>query len=305
MQFAANREGKMGKQQGGGRRHDRQRRQLEAVGGVGRDAIHAFHVGLPAGIKQCFANLPMNPAEYANLAILEQEHWYYSGKRDVVRHWLTRVARLGPEQTLLDCGAGTGLFAEEMAAYCRVLVLDDHEEALRMLRARFKPEQILALAGDQVPLADGSLDYVTALDVLEHTPDDGAVVRSFHRLLKAGGVALVTVPASMALWSDWDVALHHYRRYSRTRLKALFPGEQWEIVHVNYTNVAVYPVVWLVRKFRQWFPRPGGEARFEDQLPAPWLNVLLRALFVRPARWLMPLPFGVSLLLVARKRITR
>ena len=246
----------------------------------------------------------MNAEEYANMEQMEGAHWYYSGKRDFCRDWLLRV---GPPRTgdlLLDCGAGTGRFAKEMEAYCGVMVLDDHEEALKLLRGRFRADQILSLAGDRVPLPDESLNYVTALDVLEHTPDDRAVVQGFHRLLKPDGVALVTVPASMALWSDWDVALHHYRRYSRMQLKALFPSDQWEIIHVNYTNVAVYPAVWLVRKWRKWFPRSGEKSRTEDKLPTPWLNHFLRSLFVRPALWKCPFPFGVSLLLVARRRIT-
>jgi 2-polyprenyl-3-methyl-5-hydroxy-6-metoxy-1,4-benzoquinol methylase len=247
----------------------------------------------------------MNAAEYTNLAEIEPAHWYYAGKREIVRTWIQRTRPAQKTDVLLDCGAGTGLFAEEMAAHCRVLVLDDHEESLRMLRRRFKPEQILGLAGDQVPLADASLEYVTALDVLEHTPDDAAVVRGFHRLLKPGGVAVVTVPASMALWGEWDVTLHHFRRYSRPQLKALFPAEQWELIQVNYTNVAVYPAVWFVRKWRKWFPRSGAGARSEDRLPARWLNALLRGLFVRQALWRIPFPFGVSLLLVARKRVSR
>jgi len=244
----------------------------------------------------------MNPAEYANIAALERRHWYYAGKRAVVKGWLNRVARLQPGHTLLDCGAGTGLFAEEMSACCRVMVLDDHEEALRMLRARFKPEQILGLAGDRVPLPDASLEYVTALDVLEHTPDDAAVVQGFHRLLKPGGVAAVTVPASMALWSDWDEALHHFRRYSRPQLRALFPAADWELVYVNYTNVLVYPAVWLVRKWRRWFPAKPSTVRVEDTIPAGWINHCLHAQFVALAKMRLPMPFGVSLVLVARKR---
>jgi ubiquinone/menaquinone biosynthesis C-methylase UbiE len=244
----------------------------------------------------------MNPDEYANMDRMEGGHWYYAGKRDFSRDWLLRVRPPRPSDRLLDCGAGTGRFAKEMEAHCQVLVLDDHEEALKLLRTRFRPEQILSLAGDQVPLPDGSLEYVTALDVLEHTPDDQAVAHGFHRLLKPGGVALVTVPASMALWSDWDVVLHHFRRYSRPQLRALFPDDRWEILYVNYTNVAVYPAVWFVRRWRNWFPKKDGAVRSEDKQPAPWLNSILRALFVRPASWRVPFPFGVSLLLVARKR---
>lgn len=244
----------------------------------------------------------MNAAEYANLDRVEQEHWYYAGKRELVRRWLARVRPPQPQERLLDCGAGTGRFALEMQAHCRVLVLDDHEEALQMLRQRFQPEQVLSLSGDHVPLPEESLEYVTALDVLEHVPDDAAVVREFRRLLKDGGIAVVTVPAGMALWSDWDVALHHFRRYDRRQLRRLFSPAEWEIVHDNYTNVAAYPAVWLVRKWRKWFSRGASAARMEDALPPRWLNRMLRGAFVALGCWRVPFPFGVSLLLVARKR---
>ena len=246
----------------------------------------------------------MDAAEYDNIAALEQKHWYYAGKRRFVREWIQRARPPQPADTLLDCGAGTGLFAKEMEAHCRVLALDDHAEALRILRTRFRPEQILSLAGDQVPLPDGSLEYVTALDVLEHVPDDTAVVNGFHRLIKPGGLAVVTVPASMALWSDWDVALHHFRRYDRAQLRALFPDAAWEIVYANYTNVLVYPAVWLVRKWRALRTRLGfaATARTEDRVPPRWLNALLGALFVGMAKSRVPFPFGVSLLVVARRR---
>jgi SAM-dependent methyltransferase len=252
----------------------------------------------------------MDAAEYTNLEATERDHWYYSGKRQLVREWINRVRPPAPEKVLLDCGAGTGCFAKEMEAFCRVLVLDDHAEALQLLRTRFKPEQVLDLVGGEVPLPDASVDYVTALDVLEHVPDDRAVVQGFHRLLKPGGLAVVTVPASMALWSDWDVGLHHHRRYDREQLKALFPDEQWELVHLNYTNVVVYPAVWVVRKWRALMaPRDrvgnlavNAGARSEDKVPAAWLNGLLRSLFVGMGRSSVPMPFGVSLLLVARRR---
>lgn len=244
----------------------------------------------------------MDAAEYANLDRVEREHWYYAGKREFARRWLLRARPPAPTDRLLDCGAGTGRFALEMQAHCEVLVLDDHEEALKLLRARFRPKQVLSLAGDQVPLPPGSLEYVTALDVLEHVPDDRAVVAGFHRLLKPGGIALVTVPASRALWSDWDVALHHFRRYRRNELRALFPAGDWELIHVNYTNVPAYPAVWLLRRWRRWFRPTAASARAEDRQPPAPINAMLKRMFVGMAFWRIPFPFGVSLLLVARRR---
>ena len=245
----------------------------------------------------------MNPEEYANLDRVEQSHWYYAGKRELVRRWIQRIRPPQPDDTLLDCGAGTGRFGLEMAPLCRVLVLDDHEESLRLLRQRFPADRVLSLgSGGSVPLADASIDYLTALDVLEHTPDDTAVVAGFYRLLRPGGVAVITVPASMALWSDWDVGLHHYRRYSRGQLRALFPDAEWETVYINYTNVPAFPVVWLLRRWRRWFPARADAARAEDRQPSPGMNRLLHRLFVGLAFCRMPFPFGVSLLLVARRR---
>ena len=69
--------------------------------------------------------------------------------------------------------------------------------------------------------------------------------------------------------------------------------------------MVVFPAVWLVRKTRgllaRWGARP-STARTEDRLPPAWLNALLRRLFVGLTKTKLPFPFGVSLLLVARRR---
>jgi ubiquinone/menaquinone biosynthesis C-methylase UbiE len=254
-------------------------------------------------IGWCAALSGMNSDEYANLDRMEQSHWYYAGKRELVRRWIERVKPLKRESVLLDCGAGTGRFALEMSAKCRVMVLDDHEESLALLRQRFPAERVLSLPADgRVLLPDGQLDCLTALDVLEHIADDAAAVRGFHRLLRPGGVVVVTVPACMSLWSDWDEALHHFRRYERKGLAALFPAEEWETVHLNYTNALVFPAVWFLRRCRRRFPSAGVSQRAEDRVPAGWLNRVLKTVFVCQAMCRMQAPFGVSLVLVALRR---
>lgn len=244
----------------------------------------------------------MNSDEYANLERVEGAHWYYVAKRAFVRDWILRLRPPLASDELLDCGAGTGRFALEMQRHCRTRVLDDHGEALALLRQRFPPDRVHELDGGRLPLADASQQYVTALDVLEHIPDDASAVREFARVLTPGGLCVATVPADMALWSDWDEVLHHQRRYDRRSLRALFGGPEWELLHVNYTNVLAYPAVWAVRRWRGIRPVRPGVARAEDRIPAPPVNALLRESFRRLAMWRLPLPFGVSLLLVARRR---
>ncbi len=246
----------------------------------------------------------MNADEYTNLEHVERHHWYYSGKRELVRYWLNKAGPLKPAQTLIDCGAGTGIFAKEISDLCQVSVLDDHEESIRILRTRFAEDRILRVSGASIPVPDASFDYLTALDVLEHIEQDRMAVREFARIVKPGGHAVITVPASMALWSDWDVALHHFRRYDRPGLHAIFDPAQWSIEHINYTNVFAFPAVWAIR---QWRNRARGKHatnnRLEDVAPPAWLNWCLRRLFVETGKIAaIPLPFGVSLILVARRR---
>ncbi|MBT5902626.1 MAG: class I SAM-dependent methyltransferase [Opitutaceae bacterium] len=244
----------------------------------------------------------MDTAEYENLARVEKEHWYYVGKREFVRRWIQRIRPPTATERLLDCGAGTGIFAEEMNELCDVTVMDTFEESLALLRQRFPADRVITLEDGEVPLGDHSIEYVTALDVLEHVPDDRGVVKGFARMLKPGGLAAVTVPASMSLWSDWDVGLQHYRRYDRPQLINLFDEQDWELVHANYTNVPVFPLVWLIRRLQRGNKKSETSARAEDKVPSSLLNRLLKWQFVRFAMSWLPMPFGVSLVLIARRR---
>lgn len=246
----------------------------------------------------------MNAGEYSNLERVERLHWYYAGKRQLVRAWIQRVAGLGRGNILLDCGAGTGLFAQGLRDVCSVRVLDDHAESLAILRTRFAGEEIIEGTATNIPLPAAAVDGVTVLDVLEHIQDHEAAVREIHRVLRPGGCAVATVPAMMTLWGYWDTALHHQRRYTASELGALFADKDWEILHLNYTNVAVFPVVWLVRRWQRWRD-PEGRSRMEDRIPPAWLNGFLQWLFVRLGLVRgVRFPFGVSLLLVARKRVS-
>ena len=247
----------------------------------------------------------MNPEEYTKLAETEATHWFYTGKREIVRWWLQRSFALKSGHLLVDCGAGTGKFAEEMQEWCRVLAVDDHQESLNIARTKLGADRVLSGTCDALPLANASVDILTALDVLEHVEDDAAGLREFARVVKPGGVVIITVPALMALWSDWDVVLHHFRRYTRPRLLQAIPMDQFEVIHCAYVNVFALPAIYVIRKLRgllQRFTKP-SYCRSEDQVPPPLLNKILRYLFVRAAcQTAVKFPAGVGLLAVLKRR---
>ncbi len=246
----------------------------------------------------------MNPDEYAKLQALDRDHWFYRGKRLIVRHWIDRYLDLRPDDLLIDGGTGTGTWPVEMSSRCRVLGIDDHAESVALAAPRLEAVggKVLQTPLDHVELPDGCAAVVTLLDVLEHLDDDRAALVEMIRLTRPGGLLVITVPAHAWLWSDWDVALHHRRRYSRTSLRRLVRQPGVELLHCAHINtVALVPIL-LVRGWRRVFPGRGQGPRAEDRLPWGPLNQLLGWSFVKPAcwRWFRP-PCGVSLLAVLRR----
>lgn len=247
----------------------------------------------------------MNSDEYTKLDQLDRRHWFYCGKRTIVRSWIDRHLALTPDDLVVDAGCGTGTFLEEMSRDCRVLGLDDHAESIAIAGPRLAASggRTLQTSLERVDLADGSAAVVTLLDVLEHVDDDAAVLREMTRLVRPGGLIVITVPALRYLWSDWDVALHHRRRYHRPQLVALCNDQNVSILHCAYFNAVALPAVALVRAFRKLRPSRPGMARAEDRIPHHLLNQLLYQTMVTPARWgwFRP-PLGVSLLAVLQRK---
>lgn len=241
----------------------------------------------------------MSPEEYSNLEKVEALHWYYAGKRDIVRHWLSKRCKIDSNLKLLDCGAGSGAFAASMHKSVQVIAMDDHEESLEILRKRLPPEAIVRGSCTSMPFHNASFDAVTALDVLEHIPDHQDAANEMIRILRPGAPIVITVPAMKCLWSDWDTSLHHQRRYSMTGLLSLFRNLPVKIDHCSYINVLAMPLVWMARKGRTIGLRTGSRA--EDHIPMMPINWLLQQAFVRLATLRMQFPFGVGLILVAHK----
>jgi SAM-dependent methyltransferase len=83
--------------------------------------------------------------------------------------------------------------------------------------------------------ADENFDSIVYIDVLEHIEDDAGEIASAARNLKPGGHLIVLSPAHQFLFTPFDKAIGHYRRYNRKMLSALIPASL-ETVRLNYLD---------------------------------------------------------------------
>ena len=241
----------------------------------------------------------MRREAFSALAAVEREHWFYRGKRDIVRHWVEQLLPLRQDDVLIDVGAGTGQLLAEMSASCRAFGVESHPEGVAQASARRVP--LVQGSIDELPLACARAAVVTALDVLEHVGDDRRALGELARITRPGGLIVLHVPAFGILWSDWDDALGHRRRYSKQSLLRLVNEFPLAVRRCVYVNTAAFPAIGLYRLVRArlaW----GGRGHLEDRVPPGPLNRILHRCFVAHARWgwCSP-PFGLSILCILQR----
>jgi SAM-dependent methyltransferase len=242
----------------------------------------------------------MDPALYEQHARLEDSHWWFLGRRRLVLAELARYAGANAGR-ILDIGCGTGGMLPQYAAFGAALGLDPSEEARDACTRRGVP--FVRGSGAQLPFKDGSIDVITALDVIEHVPDDTGLLREMRRVLRPGGVLLLTVPAYQFLWSQHDVFNHHQRRYRRSRLQALLRSSGFEIAKLSYYNTTLFPAAMLRKATMRVDKRSASPAASHlDEVRAP-LNTLLRWVMAaeQPLIERFDMPFGASIISVARR----
>jgi len=233
---------------------------------------------------------------------VDERHWWYRGRRRIVRAELDRLPIRNGSATVLDAGCGSGRTLQELTDYGNVHGIELDPDAAGFAASKGYGEvQVGRL--EELPWADDTFDLITCLDVIEHTPDDRITLSELRRVCKPGGWLLVTVPAYQALWSLHDQANHHFRRYGRRALRRVAAETGWRIDRVTSFNTVLLPpaaVVRLAQRRRQ----PDSDYTPQLELGPAWLNEVLERPLRMEARWLArggTLPAGLSLLAVLSK----
>lgn len=230
----------------------------------------------------------------------DEHHWWYRGRRQVLRATLDRVA-LPAGARLLDAGCGSGRTLDELLRYGDVSGVDVSPDAVRCSRDRGHRDVRVARI-EQLDFADGAFDVVTCMDVIEHTPDDVRSLRELRRVTRPGGVVVLTVPAHPLLWSTHDEVNLHYRRYTRRSLTCLAGDASMELVGDTYFNSVLLTPAAIVRWTQRL--RRAGSGRSDLERTPRVLNRMLELPLAAEARLIARgarIPAGLSLLCVLRR----
>jgi SAM-dependent methyltransferase len=151
--------------------------------------------------------------------------------RNWKRYWADRLAPYLSGR-VLEVGAGIGVNTEFLLGPSVRGVV--RLEPDRSLVARMVAPQSAAAAPGQIDIENRSgtvasldpaerFDAIVYLDVLEHIEDDRGELQRAAAHLAPGGHLAVLAPAFQFLYSPFDRAIGHYRRYTASTLSALAP----------------------------------------------------------------------------------
>ncbi len=223
-------------------------------------------------------------------------------KARIWKSYLTGLIRPHLGRDVLEVGAGQG---STTAALCRGpfqrwLCLEPDarlaQSTAGMIRSgelpRFCESRVSTLR--ELP-SEEQFDSVLYIDVLEHIADDVEELRCAAARLRPGGKLIVLAPAHQWLFSPFDRAIGHYRRYTGTSLRAVMPKEL-RLYELKYVDA-----VGLVAS-------AGARFVFRNGTPSPWQIQLWDKGMVRLSRVVDPVlghAIGKSVLGVWQRREER
>ncbi|MDD5212427.1 MAG: class I SAM-dependent methyltransferase [Sulfuricurvum sp.] len=155
---------------------------------------------------------------FAKLYKLEAAHFWFRARNALII-WMLK--KYSPNfQSFLEIGCGTGYVLSGVATSFPKAKISGSEifsEGLTFAASRVKDAQFMQMDGAHIPFVD-EFDVVGAFDVIEHIPEDEAVLAGIYKAVKPGGYVLLTVPQHPLLWSGADDYWCHVRRYTVTEI---------------------------------------------------------------------------------------
>ena len=242
----------------------------------------------------------MSPSAYNEMAATQAQHWWFCARRAILREQILAL-RLPPRARILEVGSGTGANLDLLSEFGQVVGLEMNPDAVAMARGACTRENVELHVGrcpDDLDALGQDFDLICLMDVLEHIPQDCDALARLRTLLRPGGTILITVPAYPWMWGPHDAHLHHHRRYTPNSVARACGSAGLGVARITFFNTLLFPFALVARLLERLRGTPGTGTRTPARLP----NAVLREVFAFERHLLrsIPLPFGLSLLVLAR-----
>ncbi len=246
----------------------------------------------------------MKPEEYALMYQVEEKHWWYAGMQALTRRMLASAGLEERRTKILDAGCGTGgAISGYLAQYGDVTGCDLSAIALGFCKKR-NISEIAQASVTNLPFAQEQFGLVASFDVLYErgVRNDQLATAEFWRVLQGGGYLLLRLPAYDWLRGRHDERIQTARRYTRAQVRKMLAQSGFEIIHLTYANMFLFPFALVKRLFEKLWPRRAEKSDLEAT--HPWLDPFLAKILASEAPLITRtgLPFGLSVLALARKR---
>ncbi len=141
---------------------------------------------------------------------------------------------------VLEVGCGIGANADHLinAAVKSWTFLEPDAELLGQVPDNIASPMLLGaerIAGTIAAVQGRAFDSILYIDVIEHIRDARTELEQAYRALRPGGHVVILVPAFNALFSPFDRAIGHYRRYTKRSLRQELPAEA-QLVRLRYLD---------------------------------------------------------------------
>ncbi len=154
---------------------------------------------------------------------------------------------------VLDAGAGVGTYSSLLVESGRhVAVVEPSVDCLEVLHHRFDGDERAVIMDCSIedPLIAArakelGVDSLICMNVLEHIEDESQALANLAAALPPDGRAVFLVPAHPWLYTPFDAAIGHFRRYRRRELQHKLSAAGLEPVRIFYFNAFGIPAWWL------------------------------------------------------------
>ncbi len=242
----------------------------------------------------------MNAAEYETMFSVERQHWWYRNLRALV-HRALQTHLKEPEGCLLDAGCGTGGTMDSLSQKYRIVGLDYSNLALDLCRSR-DARALTRGSIASLPFPDECFSGVVSLDVICHEAAGPPLeaTKELARVTKPGGCVVINLPAYEWLRSPHDEQVHSAHRFIRSEVVDLIRNAGLELADCSHWNTILFPAI-VAARFSKRFTG-GGTSDLSGYRPNIGTALCGGVMRVERGilRWVR-LPFGVSILAVARK----